>query len=208
MKSVTLRRTPPGVRAGRRSRPASSRRPPKAIRCALTAQAELACVKPCGGPCESAGNAVAVSPAVGSRWFREAGAMPSVSQAPLSGRYLLFAEREEITFLLAGRRGVREIARRLGRSPSTVSRELRRNAATRGGLLEYRATPAQRRSDRRARRPKAAKLATNDALRAYVQDRLAGAISTRDGAPVPGPQVCWIGRRHGPQSTLGDVMEP
>ena len=53
-----------------------------------------------------------------------------------------------------------EIARQLGRSPSTISRELRRNAATRSGGLEYRATNAQ--WDRRASRPKVAKLAEND----------------------------------------------
>jgi IS30 family transposase len=61
----------------------------------------------------------------------------------LSGRYLSFAEREEIALLRAGGFGVREIARQLGRSPSTISRELRRNAATRGGGLEYRASTAQ-----------------------------------------------------------------
>jgi transposase, IS30 family len=123
--------------------------------------------------------------------------MPSVSRAPLSGRYLWFAEREEIAILRAGGCGVREIARRLGRAPSTISRELRRNAATRGGGLEYRATTAQWHADRRARRPKAVKLAANPRLREYVQDRLGGVIATADGMPVPGPQVRWIGRRHG-----------
>ena len=47
--------------------------------------------------------------------------MPSVSRAPLSGRYLSFAEREEIALLRAGGCGVREVARRLGRSPSTIN---------------------------------------------------------------------------------------
>jgi IS30 family transposase len=117
--------------------------------------------------------------------------------APLSGRYLSFAEREEIALLGARGCGVRQIARRLGRSPSTISRELRRNAATRGGRLEYRATTAQWHADRRARRPKTTKLAANDALRNYVQDRLAGVISAADGTPVLGPEVRWIGRRHG-----------
>jgi IS30 family transposase len=117
--------------------------------------------------------------------------------APLSGRYLSFAEREEIALLGARGCGVRQIARRLGRSPSTISRELRRNAATRGGRLEYRATTAQWHADRRVRRPKTAKLAANDALRNYVQDRLAGVISATDGTPVLGPEVRWIGRRHG-----------
>jgi IS30 family transposase len=138
-----------------------------------------------------------VASAIGTRWFREGGGMPSVSSAPLSGRYLCFAEREEIAILHAQNCSVREIARRVGRSPSTISRELRRNAATRGGRLQYRATTAQWHADRRARRPKVAKLAANNALRAYVQDRLAGLIARPDGIPVPGPQVRWIGRRHG-----------
>jgi hypothetical protein len=68
-----------------------------------------------------------VSEVVGVRWFREGGGMPSVTLAPLSGRYLSFAEREEIALLRAQKLGVREIARRIGRSPSTISRELRRN---------------------------------------------------------------------------------
>src|SRR6266540_3070781 len=67
---------------------------------------------------EDAGVAAGVSPAVGSRWFREGGGMPTVSRAPLSGRYLSFAEREEVAILRAQDVGVREIARRRGRSPS------------------------------------------------------------------------------------------
>jgi len=123
--------------------------------------------------------------------------MPSTSLAPLSGRYLSFTEREEITVLKAQGCGVREIARRVGRSASTISREVRRNAATRGGLLEYRATTAQWHADRRAKRPKVAKLAGNHTLREYVQDRLAGRVTGPDGTVVPGPEVRWIGRRHG-----------
>jgi IS30 family transposase len=146
---------------------------------------------------EDAAVVCGVSQAVGTRWFRESGGMPSINLAPLSGRYLSFAEREEIAVLKAQGCGVREIARRVGRSASTISRELRRNAATRGGLLEYRATTAQWHADRRARRSKVAKLAANDALRQYVQDRLAGVVTAPDGMMVPGPDVCWIGRRHG-----------
>jgi IS30 family transposase len=92
---------------------------------------------------------------------------------------------------------VREIARRVGRDASTISRELRRNAATRAGALEYRASVAQWHAERRARRPKTAKLATNDRLRDYVQQRLAGAVTDADGRPIPGPNVPWKGRRHG-----------
>src|SRR4051812_19685778 len=104
------------------------------------------------------------------------------SSKPPSGRYLLFAEREEIALLRAQGHGVREIARRLERTASTISRELRRNAATRGGGLDYRATTAQWHADRSARRPKPAKLAVNPALRQYVQDRLAGTVVAPDGA--------------------------
>jgi IS30 family transposase len=123
--------------------------------------------------------------------------MPPISLAPLSGRYLSLAEREEIAVLKAKGSGVREIARQLRRSPSTISRELRRNAATRPGSSGYRAVTAQWHADRRARRPKVAKLATNDKLRDYVQDRLGGEIAKPDGSHVSGPQVRWIGRRHG-----------
>ena len=138
-----------------------------------------------------------VSPAVGTRWFRESGGMPSVTQKPLSGRYLSLTEREDIALLRAQDRGVREIARRMGRAPSTISRELRRNAATHSGYLDYRATTAQWHADRRARRPKVAKLAANEALRRYVQHRLSGKVTTTDGQVVAGPETRWIGRRHG-----------
>jgi IS30 family transposase len=150
-----------------------------------------------GASSEDAAVATGVSQAVGSRWFRQAGGMPPITLAPLSGRYLSFAEREEIAILRAQQHGVREIARRMGRAPSTISRELRRNASTRTYRLEYRATTAQWHAERRASRPKVCKLAANDALREYVQERLAGAIARPDGELVPGPDVRWIGRRHG-----------
>jgi IS30 family transposase len=146
---------------------------------------------------EDAAAEAGVSGPVGVRWFREGGGMAPVLQAPLSGRYLSFPEREEIAILRARGRGVCEIARQLGRSPSTISRELRRNAATRGGVLEYRATTAQWHADRRARRPKAVKLAVNPELRRYVQDHLSGAVARPSGLAVAGPDVRWIGRRHG-----------
>jgi IS30 family transposase len=146
---------------------------------------------------EDAAIACGVSTPVGTRWFREAGGMSPITLVPPSGRYLSFAEREEIALLRAQRCGVREVARRLGRSPSTISRELRRNAATRGGALEYRASTAQWHAERRARRPKNAKLAVNDTLRQYVQDRLAGTVTAPDGSDLRGPAVRWIGRRHG-----------
>jgi IS30 family transposase len=150
-----------------------------------------------GASSEDAATGAGVSPAVGVRWFREGGGMPSVSVRPLSGRYLSFSEREEIALQRAGGASVRGIARQLRRAPSTISRELRRNAATRCGRLEYRATAAQWHADRRARRPKPAKLATNEKLRRYVQERLSGTVATAAGVSVAGPSVSWIGRRHG-----------
>ena len=148
-----------------------------------------------GATSEDAGVIAGVSPAVGPRWFREAGGVPPSDFGPHTGRYLSFLEREEIVILRAYGYGVREIATHLGRSPSTISRELRRNAATRGGQLVYRAVIAQWHRDRRATRPKTAKLAANDSLRDYVQDRLSGVICTPDGTPIPGPRTTkWNGR--------------
>lgn len=121
----------------------------------------------------------------------------SSSAPPLSGRYLVFAEREQIALLRAKGCGVRAIARELDRDPSTISRELRRNAATRSGGFEYRATSAQWHADRAACRPKVAKLVTNTALRRYVQERLAGMVCAPDGGMICGPTVSWKGRRHG-----------
>ena len=95
----------------------------------------------------------------------------SQSAKPLSGRYLSFEEREEIALLRAQGRGIRHIACRLERAPSTISREVRRNAATRSGGLDYRATTAQWHADRSAKRPTPAKLATNEALRRDVVAR-------------------------------------
>jgi IS30 family transposase len=150
-----------------------------------------------GKTSEDAAIAVGVASAVGTRWFREAGGMCPVSLSPLSGRYLTLKEREEIAILKAKGWGVREIGRQLNRSPSTISRELRRNAATRTDSSGYRAVNAQWHADRRARRPKVSKLAQNDKLRDYVQDRLGGKIAKPSGELVAGPDVPWIGRRHG-----------
>lgn len=146
---------------------------------------------------EEAALEAGVSQPLGPRWFRENGGMRPGNLDPVSGRYLSFSEREEIAILRAQNYGVREIAERIERSPSTISRELRRNAATRSGGFEYRATSAQFHAERKAKRAKVAKLAANDRLRQYVQDRLAGTVTNADGECVPGPKVQWNGRRHG-----------
>ena len=142
-----------------------------------------------------AGIAIGVSPVAGSRWFRESGGMSPYSWPAPSGRYLSLAEREEIAIQKALGKGVREIATVLGRSPSTISRELRRNAATRGGNLDYRASVAQWKAELFARRPKVAKLAANERLRTYVENRLAGGVERPDGTFVRGPGTgTWTGR--------------
>jgi len=141
-----------------------------------------------------AAEAVGVSWPVGSRWFRHAGGMPPISLDVPAGRYLSFAEREEIALLHAQDVGVREIGRRIGRDPGTISRELRRNAATRGGKPVYRALVAQWKAKQAAKRPKTAKLAGNERLREYVQERLRGVVRRPDGTIVAGPQTpAWKG---------------
>lgn len=137
---------------------------------------------------------VGVSSPVGIRWFRHAGGMTPISLDEPVGRYLSFAEREEIAILTSQDVGVREISRRLGRDPGTISRELRRNAATRGGKPIYRAGVAQWKAQQAAKRPKVAKLVTNPQLRDYVQDRLAGQLRHEDGTIVAGPRTpAWKG---------------
>lgn len=119
--------------------------------------------------------------------------MPPLSLAEPTGRYLSFSERDELALLKARGLGVREMARELGRDPSTISRELRRNAATRGHTVEYRATVAQWKAQTAARRPKPAKLATNPQLREYVQTRLSGQLQRPDGTVAAGPATIWKG---------------
>jgi IS30 family transposase len=119
-----------------------------------------------GGASVSAASAVAgVSQATGKQWFGQAGGVISNGAGPVSGRYLSFAEREEIAILLAGGAGQGEIARTLGRGKSTISRELARNSTSRG----YRASVAEDRAQARARRPKPAKLARDRRLQERVR---------------------------------------
>ena len=114
--------------------------------------------------------AVGVSHRTGQRWFGEAGGVIGNAPGELGDRYLLVAEREEISLGIARGESARAIARGLGRSASTVSREIDRN----GGRDGYRAHRAQVAAWERARRPKVAKLAeaANSELRKQVQARL------------------------------------
>ncbi len=154
-----------------------------------------------GRSSESAGSEVGISMAVAARWFRQSGGMPPshlcASATPVSARYLSFVEREQLALLRVQGVGVRACARRLGRAASTISRELRRNAATRSGRFDYRALPAQWHAERSARRSKIAKLVARPALRAYVEARLSGLIAAPRAGAIPGPSVDWSGRRQG-----------
>lgn len=144
---------------------------------------------------EDAAAGVGVSAPVASRWFRHAGGMSPIGLYEPTGRYLSFAEHEEIALLRAKDVGVREIARQLERHPATVSRELRRNAATRGATPVYRAGVAQWKAQQAAKRPKTAKLVAHKRLREYVQERLSGNVRRTDGTIATGPQTgAWKGR--------------
>jgi len=143
---------------------------------------------------EGAAVEIGVSQAVGTRWFRHAGGVNPCLPPTVSGRYLSFAEREDIAIWRAPGLGVREIARRLGRSPSTIPREVRRNASTRTCHLTYKASIAQWHAERRARRPRAAKLVANERLRDYVQERLSGLVRAPDGRVVGPEEAPWKGR--------------
>lgn len=109
-----------------------------------------------------------MSPTWGQKTFRKAGGVNPTRVAGPAGRYLCWAEREEIAAQDHAGSGVREIARLLGRDPGTISRELDRGATSRG----YRASVGQVKADQARAAPRAAKLATNLRLRAEVQVRL------------------------------------
>jgi len=81
---------------------------------------------------------------------------------------LKLSEREEISRGVMAGRSMRTVARALGRAPSTVSREIRRN----GGWRTYRASEADASAWQRAARPKHCKLAQNRALARLVAEKL------------------------------------
>jgi IS30 family transposase len=105
----------------------------------------------------------------GTRWVIANGGVRPRRGRGLKGRCLSFVEREQIAMSHAAGVSVRAIAAQLGRSPSTISRELRRNREAGGG---YRASSAHTMAYHRASRPKPAKLAVNLALREKVEQDL------------------------------------
>ena len=114
---------------------------------------------------------------IGRRFDRESSSVFSVI-SPTGGirpadrkrgsRALSLAEREEISRGLSVSEPLRAIARRLGRSPSTISREVRRN----GGVARYRATASDQAAWDRALRPKPCKLACSPSLAQAVSVKL------------------------------------
>lgn len=143
---------------------------------------------------------VGVSWPVGARWIRHAGGMPPISLDEPSGRYLSFAEREEIALLRARGRGMREIGRGIGHDAGTISRELRRNAATRGGKQEYRATVAQWKAQPRAVHAGAAGVDRAPGSRRNFRSTLAPRSASADSRPVRVGEFVYSfrGRASGP----------
>ena len=92
-------------------------------------------------------------------------ALPQYTRSP---RVLSLSEREEISRGLAAGKSLRSIANLLGRSPSTISREVQRN----GGALAYRATDADLSAWSNAKRPKKCKLACEPTLQFWVESKL------------------------------------
>jgi transposase, IS30 family len=146
---------------------------------------------------EAAAKRAGVSAGRGFRWFRQCGGVAPVSLTEPIGRYLSLSEREEIAVGQAAGLSGREIARRLGRGASTISRELRRE----GGINaagQYRAVPAQAAAEARARRPKPRKL-ENPQLNARVQQDLEDKWSPEEIAArlkVDFPDDEWMRASH------------
>jgi IS30 family transposase len=120
-----------------------------------------------------ASEAVGVSRTAAKRWFAEVGGVNPYDAQGVSGRYLSMAEREEIALGIAAGRSQAQIARQLGRHPSTISRELARNSPVQDPRRSkekraYRAGLAQARADERARRPKPLKITSQPRLLAEV----------------------------------------
>jgi IS30 family transposase len=95
-------------------------------------------------------------------------ALAALEQA-ISARYLSLPERERIADMLARKESMRAIARALGRSPGTISREIKRNSHP---VLGYQPYGAHRRATAARSRPKASKLAEEGMLREYVKEKL------------------------------------
>ena len=115
-----------------------------------------------------------------------------------SAKHLSLVERDEISRGLSAGQSMRDIAQRLGRSPSTISREIARN----GGSRRYRASIADEKAWERARRPKLCHLALNDSLRRIVSMKLAQDWSPEQIAGWLKRRFPDVGLMHGSQETI------
>jgi IS30 family transposase len=141
---------------------------------------------------------VGVNETTGRRWRNGSSGSPGhvamapikASLVPASGpsRFLTEDERIHIADRLREKAGIRQIAAELGRSPSTISREVQRNANPDSGA--YRPWAAQRRAEARRPRPKPAKIATNAELRGYIAAKLGSKWSPK--------QICQALRKDFP----------
>lgn len=116
---------------------------------------------------------VGITRKTGYRWRAESGGLPPdrLGEVGRASRYLSLLERQRIATLRRQRCGVREIATLLGRSPSTVSREVRRNLLRHDGG-RYDGDLAHARARQRARRPRRNRLSLDEQLRRVVQSLL------------------------------------
>ena len=121
-----------------------------------------------GSTLREAAQAAGVSRTAGHYWLKDSGGVRPRPRAPRSALRLSLAEREEISRGLAEKESLTSIAARLGRSVSTLSREVQRNTSSAG----YRAHRADRMADARTRRPRPGKLAADDVLRERVEEGL------------------------------------
>jgi Helix-turn-helix domain len=165
-----------------------------------------------GVPPTLAGVAVGVSRSSGSRWFAQGGGMPSLSLVPaVSGRQLSLADRETILAGLSAGDSYAAIGRWIGRSTTTVIRELDvnrldarrpraapmgRRAGARGRLptvLDYSPVLARQRFVKRLARHRSSKLADNPALPAEVAARLIRKHSPEQISQACGPifPIIW-----------------
>ena len=126
-----------------------------------------------GATLTGASETVGVSRATGRKWRQATGGRIPRRRPEPSGRYLSLEERLQIADLYLGGAGVRAIAVVIGRSPATVSRELRRNgsAPTARRAGKYAPYAAQKQAEMRGRRPKASKF-DHAELATVVQSRL------------------------------------
>jgi IS30 family transposase len=127
----------------------------------------------CGVGTVAACRTVGITRKTGYRWRAEHGGRPPerLAEHVRSGRYLSLLERQRIATLRERGLGVREIAERLGRAASTVSRELRRNTLAHDRGV-YDANLAHARARQRLRRARGGRLLRDEQLRAQVEAKL------------------------------------